>query len=153
MVVTVAAVLRAIQKRLSKVSEREDCMECQGFGIQRFEYCPEHVPLLPPFLYVQCWQAMHMNLPCLQRFSPGENRTSFSCLNRCSLCEGSGTVGWEGKWSHREPCPLCLGKRFLSCKYCGGKVTKSMFTHKQRTGLSVNESIDGVMSFADKVTD
>lgn len=39
---------------------------------------------------------------------------------RCSLCRGAGVVGWEGKWSHKELCPSCLGKRFVSCPHCGG---------------------------------
>lgn len=40
-------------------------------------------------------------------------------VRRCSLCRGAGVVGWEGKWSHKELCPSCLGKRFVSCPHCG----------------------------------
>lgn len=50
-------------------------------------------------------------------------------IARCKLCEGRGVVGWEGKWSHFEPCPLCLGRRFTRCETCGGMFHKPIFRH------------------------
>ena len=61
---------------------------------------------------------------------------------RCSLCKGTGAVGWEGKWSHREPCPLCVGKRFVDCSSCGGHFHRPMFRHIHRTALDVTEDFE-----------
>ncbi|KAK9813179.1 hypothetical protein WJX72_010182 [[Myrmecia] bisecta] len=60
-------------------------------------------------------------------------------IQRCSLCSGSGTVGWEGKWSHKEPCPMCLGKRFVRCPDCGGSYHRPIFNHSQQGALSLHD--------------
>eukprot|EP01026_Neomeris_dumetosa_P051124 TRINITY_DN44946_c0_g1_i3.p2 TRINITY_DN44946_c0_g1~~TRINITY_DN44946_c0_g1_i3.p2 ORF type:complete len:259 (+),score=12.15 TRINITY_DN44946_c0_g1_i3:109-777(+) len=48
-------------------------------------------------------------------------------VERCNLCKAKGYVNWEGKFSHLEPCPLCMGKRYISCQQCGGLVHKPLF--------------------------
>lgn len=62
---------------------------------------------------------------------------------RCSLCKGTGAVGWEGKWSHKEPCPLCVGKRFVECTSCGGHYHRPMFSHIHRTAMDVEDELEG----------
>ncbi|KAK9794953.1 hypothetical protein WJX73_001049 [Symbiochloris irregularis] len=42
-------------------------------------------------------------------------------IARCQLCDGVGVVGWEGKWSHTEACPQCVGRRYIECRDCGGR--------------------------------
>ena len=68
---------------------------------------------------------------------------SMHCHCRCSLCKGTGAVGWEGKWSHKEPCPLCVGKRFVECTSCGGHYHRPMFSHIHRTGMDVEDELQG----------
>lgn len=41
-------------------------------------------------------------------------------VQRCKLCAGCGTIVWEGKLTHEEPCPRCLGCRSAPCATCGG---------------------------------
>ena len=48
---------------------------------------------------------------------------------RCPLCGGMGLVGWEGKWDHEEPCPMCLARRYVNCRSCGGLYHRSIFVH------------------------
>lgn len=57
-------------------------------------------------------------------------------VERCKLCEGKGTIMWEGKMAHREPCPMCLGRRLVKCSNCGGGIlfSRSLFTHKANKG-------------------
>ncbi len=57
-------------------------------------------------------------------------------VQRCKLCSGKGTIEWEGKMAHREPCPMCLGKRLISCTCCGGGpiLARNVFQHKARRG-------------------
>jgi len=50
-------------------------------------------------------------------------------IGRCSLCSGKGIVGWEGKWNHQEPCPSCLGRRYVECLSCGGRFHRPLFQH------------------------
>lgn len=54
-------------------------------------------------------------------------------IQRCTLCGGRGVVGWEGKWLHKEPCPMCLGRRFVDCEACGGKFHRPIFRHVHTT--------------------
>jgi hypothetical protein len=49
---------------------------------------------------------------------------------RCILCGGEGQVGWEGKFSHLEPCPRCLGRRYVNCRECGGFFHRPIFDHR-----------------------
>ncbi|EIE25443.1 hypothetical protein COCSUDRAFT_32644 [Coccomyxa subellipsoidea C-169] len=63
-------------------------------------------------------------------------------ISRCSLCSGTGAVGWEGKWSHKEPCPMCVGRRFVECTECGGHYHRPMFRHIQRTAIDVEEELE-----------
>ncbi|DBA70220.1 TPA: hypothetical protein ACH3X2_012129 [Trebouxia sp. C0005] len=63
-------------------------------------------------------------------------------INRCTLCSGTGAVGWEGKWNHKEPCPMCLGKRFVDCPECGGHFHRRIFNHHHHTGLTVTELVE-----------
>lgn len=51
-------------------------------------------------------------------------------------------VGWEGKWSHREPCPMCLGKRFVDCPFCGGRFHRPLFEHTQCNAETLQALID-----------
>lgn len=67
-----------------------------------------------------------------------------ACCCRCSLCKGTGAVGWEGKWSHKEPCPLCVGKRFVECTSCGGHYHRPMFNHIHRTAMDVEDELEGL---------
>lgn len=57
-------------------------------------------------------------------------------VERCKLCSGKGTIQWEGKMAHREPCPMCLGRRLVKCSACGGGLlfSRSLFTHKANKG-------------------
>jgi hypothetical protein len=57
-------------------------------------------------------------------------------VQRCKLCSGKGTIEWEGKMAHREPCPMCLGRRMNSCTCCGGGpiLARNLFAHKHRHG-------------------
>ena len=57
-------------------------------------------------------------------------------VQRCRLCSGKGTIDWEGKMSHREPCPMCLGRRLHKCTSCGGGIlfSRSLFNHKANKG-------------------
>lgn len=69
-------------------------------------------------------------------------------IGRCKLCEGRGVVGWEGKWSHFEPCPLCLGRRFTRCECCGGLLHKPLFRH-----CSVTVTAESFASMAPRIKD
>ena len=62
-------------------------------------------------------------------------------MHRCSLCGGTGAVGWEGKWSHKEPCPMCVGKKYADCSACGGHFHRPIFRHKQRTAREVERDL------------
>eukprot|EP01023_Acetabularia_acetabulum_P004643 TRINITY_DN11980_c0_g1_i1.p4 TRINITY_DN11980_c0_g1~~TRINITY_DN11980_c0_g1_i1.p4 ORF type:complete len:213 (-),score=5.01 TRINITY_DN11980_c0_g1_i1:1460-2098(-) len=62
-------------------------------------------------------------------------------VQRCDLCAGKGFVGWEGKFSHLEPCPLCMGKRFNSCQICGGMAHKPLFAHTKSQTLDYIEKM------------
>ncbi len=62
-------------------------------------------------------------------------------LCRCSLCSGTGAVGWEGKWAHKEPCPMCVGRRYVSCAECGGHSHRPMFAHIHRTAVDIEDDI------------
>lgn len=53
-------------------------------------------------------------------------------IQRCVLCGGNGYLNWEAKYSHKEPCPRCLGRRFVNCKDCGGHVHRPLFAHTSR---------------------
>lgn len=57
-------------------------------------------------------------------------------VQRCKLCSGKGTIDWEGKMAHREPCPMCLGRRLIKCTQCGGGIlfSRSLFIHKSNKG-------------------
>lgn len=57
-------------------------------------------------------------------------------VQRCKLCSGKGTIDWEGKMAHREPCPMCLGRRLIKCTVCGGGIlfSRSLFIHKANKG-------------------
>jgi len=57
-------------------------------------------------------------------------------VQRCKLCSGRGTIDWEGKMAHREPCPMCLGRRLHKCSACGGGIlmSRSLFNHKANRG-------------------
>lgn len=50
-------------------------------------------------------------------------------MRRCSVCDGRGTVQWEGKFTHVDPCPLCFGRRVEPCPICGGIRTRKLWAH------------------------
>eukprot|EP00192_Tetraselmis_astigmatica_P018493 CAMPEP_0117656078 /NCGR_PEP_ID=MMETSP0804-20121206/4616_1 /TAXON_ID=1074897 /ORGANISM="Tetraselmis astigmatica, Strain CCMP880" /LENGTH=243 /DNA_ID=CAMNT_0005462463 /DNA_START=419 /DNA_END=1150 /DNA_ORIENTATION=+ len=50
-------------------------------------------------------------------------------IQRCRLCEGQGSISWEGKFMHEYDCPLCFGKRHTRCGKCGGMHNKTLFQH------------------------
>lgn len=79
----------------------------------------------------------------------------YSCgwLCRCTLCSGTGAVGWEGKWNHKEPCPMCLGKRFVGCPECGGHFHRRIFSHQHHTGLTVTELVEAEQGTLAKLGD
>ena len=60
---------------------------------------------------------------------------------RCRLCTGMGSVGWEGKFRHNEPCPVCLGRRYTECQHCGGRFHRPLFHHARRDPVSFAESL------------
>lgn len=74
-------------------------------------------------------------------------------INRCTLCSGTGAVGWEGKWDHKEPCPMCLGKRFVDCPECGGHFHRRMFNHHHHSGLTVTEVVEAEQGTLAKMGD
>eukprot|EP00884_Botryococcus_braunii_P018676 jgi/Botrbrau1/5492/Bobra.27_1s0030.1 len=54
-------------------------------------------------------------------------------IQRCVLCGGDGYLNWEAKLTHtKEPCPRCLGRRFINCRDCGGHVHRPLFAHTSR---------------------
>lgn len=50
-------------------------------------------------------------------------------MRRCSVCDGRGTVQWEGKFTHVDPCPLCFGRRVEPCPICGGTKARRIWSH------------------------
>lgn len=61
-------------------------------------------------------------------------------IKRCNLCGASGAISWTGKWNHIEPCPACVGMRFLSCPDCGGLYHRPLFQHVSRNaGLQASQ--------------
>ena len=36
-------------------------------------------------------------------------------IQRCDLCGSSGSITWEGKWGHVEPCPKCAPAVLHAC--------------------------------------
>lgn len=46
---------------------------------------------------------------------------------RCTLCEGTGSVGWSGKMSYKDGCPMCMSKRYADCPDCGGMIKRRLF--------------------------
>ena len=42
-----------------------------------------------------------------------------------------GVIGWEGKWNHKEPCPMCLARRYVNCPSCGGLYHRPFFVHSR----------------------
>lgn len=63
-------------------------------------------------------------------------------IRRCDLCDGAGTITWEGKWGHVEPCPRCIGKRFNRCESCGGYHVPALFAHVTRNPVDVQQSLE-----------
>lgn len=74
-------------------------------------------------------------------------------INRCTLCSGTGAVGWEGKWNHSEPCPMCLGKRFVGCLECGGHFHRRIFNHHHHTGFAVTKLVEAEQGMLAKLGD
>lgn len=71
-----------------------------------------------------------------RRFVVSRTKKCTSCrgygVERCPLCDGAGSITWEGKWDHVEPCPRCMGRRFCNCGHCGGMYHHSLFQHISR---------------------
>ena len=63
-------------------------------------------------------------------------------IERCELCDGAGTIVWEGKWGHVEPCPRCVGKRFTRCESCGGFHVPKLFPHVSRGSPDIQQSLE-----------
>lgn len=38
----------------------------------------------------------------------------------CHVCNGVGEIRWEGKLTHTDPCPGCLGDGYRKCRQCLG---------------------------------
>eukprot|EP00892_Ulva_mutabilis_P008129 jgi/Ulvmu1/5689/UM024_0036.1 len=72
-------------------------------------------------------------------------------IRRCELCDGAGTISWEGKWGHVEPCPRCIGKRYNRCESCGGYHVPTLFAHVTRNPVDVQQSLEPV-TVADQLT-
>jgi len=70
-------------------------------------------------------------------------------VQRCKLCSGKGTIEWEGKLAHREPCPMCLGRRFNNCTCCGGGTlfARHLFNHKHSNPVDAG-LVDNLQSLA-----
>ena len=45
--------------------------------------------------------------------------------------------------AHKEPCPLCLGRRFVRCSCCGGggPFARNLFSHKNKTGEALLQQL------------
>lgn len=41
-------------------------------------------------------------------------------VEKCHLCNCTGTIEYQGEFWHVIPCPLCLGSRMKKCKSCDG---------------------------------
>lgn len=65
-------------------------------------------------------------------------------IQRCDLCAAAGTVSWEGKWGHVEPCPKCVGKRYIRCQSCGGWHAHALFQHVSRDAPDMGEALQPV---------
>lgn len=75
-------------------------------------------------------------------------------VERCNMCEGQGTVRWDAKWIHTDPCPKCAGRRFCRCEDCGGVIKRRIFDHIPRNaGLEQNENAYASVDTLDKLTD
>ncbi len=70
---------------------------------------------------------------------------------RCPLCGGMGLVGWEGKWNHEEPCPMCLARRYVNCRSCGGLHHRPIFVHI-RSKAQVNPVLAQAIGIAGSLT-
>ena len=62
-------------------------------------------------------------------------------------------MGFEAKWAHTQPCPMCLGKRFVNCNECGGHFHRRIFTHKHQSGTDVTDMLEAELSPVGKLTD
>lgn len=72
-------------------------------------------------------------------------------IQRCNLCGASGAITWTGKWNHVEPCPACVGKRFVNCQTCGGLYHRPIFNHVSRNaGLQASQ--DQVITTVDVIS-
>ena len=133
---TLAGTISAAVRQRFEAAARE-CTTCRGFGINR---CGSLFLLaLITYPYIQsnyCRNLLSMHKCC-----------------RCTLCSGSGAVGWEGKWDHKEPCPMCLGKRFVDCPECGGHFHRRIFNHHHYTGLTVTELVEAEQTTVSKLGD
>lgn len=65
-------------------------------------------------------------------------------IQRCDLCGSAGSISWEGKWGHVEPCPKCVGKRYIRCTSCGGWHAHALFQHVSRNGPDMGEALQPV---------
>ena len=131
-------------------------------GLVRSAYQPQHSHQMPcsqvpvlccvPATYAQLMQAKALLCICMLIATSISKMAScvfilkhmslafLAC--RCTLCSGTGAVGWEGKWNHKEPCPMCLGKRFVDCPECGGHFHRRIFNHHHHKGLTVTELVE-----------
>jgi hypothetical protein len=80
----------------------------------------------------------------VRRFYMQRTRQCSACrgygISACELCGCSGYIKWVGKWDHVEPCPQCMGRRFINCRECGGLHHRTLFMHVSRNaGVAASE--------------
>jgi len=94
------------------------------------------VPRGPFSLLVVVFSVFSLLYAIYRRFIVARARTCTTCrgygIERCGLCEGTGSIRWEAKWDHVEPCPRCMGRRFSTCTSCGGFHQRPLFSHLTR---------------------
>ena len=163
---TVAGTISAaVRSRLE--SAARECSTCHGYGINRWacQACISTTTQPPNALLTgacpllrACYictthaskgVALHLHAHCYFYIQGGfmcnvilKHMSLAFLACRCTLCSGTGAVGWEGKWNHKEPCPMCLGKRFVDCPECGGHFHRRIFNHHHHKGLTVTELVE-----------
>ena len=163
---TVAGTISAaVRSRLE--SAARECSTCHGYGINRWacQACASTTAQQPNALLTVICPLLSACYICTNHASKGVALHLHGCCYlfitygfmcnvmlkechlrswpcRCTLCSGRGAVGWEGKWNHKEPCPMCLGKRFVDCPECGGHFHRRIFNHHHHTGLTVTELVE-----------
>ena len=94
------------------------------------------VPRGPMSAFVLFFSLLSLLYALYRKFIVSRTKQCTTCrgygIERCTLCDGTGSIRWEAKWDHVEPCPRCMGRRFSSCSDCGGFHQRPLFAHLSR---------------------